>query len=101
LTGENVGVRVTYVLVVQLPAEGVASFQRYESAVLPLLAEHHGTLERRLQTQDHQTEVHVVSFPSIDYFERYRNDPRRVGHSHLLQESNARVEIYAMSDVTA
>jgi hypothetical protein len=45
LTGENVGMRVTYVLVIQLPAEGVASFQRYESAVLPLLAENRGTLE--------------------------------------------------------
>jgi hypothetical protein len=90
-------VRVTYVLVVQVPAEGVASFQRYESAVLPLLAEHQGALERRLRSHDQQTEVHVVSFPSIEHFERYRNDPRRVDQSHLLEESNALVEIYATS----
>ena len=63
-TGENVGVPVTYVLVVRLPADGVASFQRYESAVLPILSEHDGTLERRLQGHDQQTEVHVVS-PSL------------------------------------
>lgn len=43
-------VRVTYVLVARLPAEGVTSFRRYESAVLPLLAKHDGSLERRLRS---------------------------------------------------
>jgi hypothetical protein len=33
------GVRVTYLLVVHLPVDGVHSFQRYEAAVLPLLTE--------------------------------------------------------------
>ncbi len=46
--GDNCRVRVTYVLVIHGPAEGVELFQRYEAAVLPLLSEHGGALERRL-----------------------------------------------------
>lgn len=90
--------RVTYVLVVHLPADGVESFQRYETAVLPLLSDHQGTLERRLRSPDERTEVHLVTFPSRDHFETYRDDPRRAGHSSLLGESRARIELYEMSD---
>lgn len=92
--------RVTYVLVVHLPAGGVDSFQRYENAVLPLLAEHEGNLEQRLRSDDQLTEVHVLSFPSGAHFERYREDPRRDFHSHLLRESRADVELYEMSEVS-
>ena len=42
------GSPVVYVLVIHLPADGVESFQRYEAAVLPLLSDHQGRLERRL-----------------------------------------------------
>jgi hypothetical protein len=58
---------MVYVLVIRLPADGVESFQRYESAVLPLLSDHRGQLDRRLRSADEQTEVHLVSFPSADH----------------------------------
>ncbi|MBV9685214.1 MAG: hypothetical protein JO046_25695 [Solirubrobacterales bacterium] len=90
---------VTYVLVVRLPSAGVESFQRYEAAVLPLLAEYDGRLERRLQSSDQRTEVHVLSFPTAVRFEAYRSDPRRASHAHLLAAAQAQVELYEMSDV--
>ena len=54
--------RHTLVLIARVPVEGVASFQEYESAVLPLLSEFGGLLERRLRNSDGTVEVHIVSF---------------------------------------
>jgi len=96
---QNAPVRVTYVRIAHLPAKGVDSFQRYEMAVLPLLADHQGRLERRLRTAEEQTEVHLLSFPSEEHFLRYRDDPRRASHSSLLDEACARIELYKLSDV--
>jgi hypothetical protein len=90
---------LVYVLVIHLPADGVESFQRYEAAVLPLLSDHHGRLERRLRSADERTEVHLVSFPSAEHFESYRDDPRRAEQSHLLDEAHARIELYELIDV--
>jgi hypothetical protein len=92
-------VRVIYVLVVHVPSEGVDSFQRYELAVLPLLSEYEGSLERRLRSEDQQTEVHLVSFPSAEHFARYRDDPRQASHSRLLDEANAQIELYELREV--
>ena len=99
LVEENGDLRVVYVLVIHLPADGVESFQRYEAAVLPLLADHHGRLDRRLRSVDERTGVHLVSFPSADHFESYRNDPRRAEQSHLLDKAHARLELYELIDV--
>jgi hypothetical protein len=90
---------VIYALVIHVPSGGVDSFQRYELAVLPLLSEYEGSLERRLRSDDQQTEVHLVSFPSAEHFARYRGDPRRASHSRLLDEANAHIELYELRDV--
>src|ERR1019366_3742161 len=55
---------VTYLMLARLPADGAAAFDAYESAALPLLAEHGGHLERRLRTLDDRLEAHLVSFAS-------------------------------------
>jgi len=91
--------RVVYVLVIHIPADGVQIFQRYESAVLALLPDHQGRLDRRLRSEDQRTEVHLVTFPSVEHFESYRNDPRRAEQSHLLETSGARIELYDVADV--
>lgn len=91
--------RVVYVLVIHLPADGVEVFQRYEAAVLALLPDHQGRLDRRLRSEDQRTEVHLVTFPSVEHFESYRNDPRRAEQTHLLEASGARIELYDVTDV--
>ena len=90
---------LTFVVVARIPAGGVASFQRYEDAVLPLLAEHGGRLERRLRGAVGEVEVHVVSFASADGFAAYRADPRRERHAQLLAASGAQVEVLEVEDV--
>ena len=76
--------RVTTVLVARIPPEGIVDFRAYEDAVLPLLPEYNGRLERRLRNQDGTVEMHIVSFASEADFQNYRNDPRRTTQVWLL-----------------
>ena len=91
---------VTRVLIARIPAEGVADFRAYEDAVLPLLLEHNGRLERRLRNHDGTVEMHIVSFASEADFQNYRNDPRRTAQASLLKKSSAMMERLAMTDVS-
>ena len=55
---------ITFALIARIPAEGVADFTAYEDAVLPLLSEFNGRLERRLRNSDGTIEMHIVGFAS-------------------------------------
>ena len=91
---------VTFVLIARIPAKGVEDFRAYEDAVLPLLPEFKGRLERRLQNPDGTVEVHIVSFASDADFQNYRNDPRRVAQARLLEKSSATLELLPMANVS-
>jgi hypothetical protein len=52
---------VTFVLIFRIPTEGVEDFRAYEEAVLPLLPEFNGRLERRLRNPDGTVEMHIVA----------------------------------------
>jgi hypothetical protein len=86
-------------MVARIREAGVADYQRYERAVLPVLADHGGRLERRLRTADALIEVHVVSFPSPAAFAAYRADDRCVAARPSLVASGAEVELLTVSDV--
>ena len=92
--------RVTFVLTVRIPADGVEDFRAYEDAVLPLLPDFNGRLERRLRNLDGTIETHIVSFASDVDFQNYRNDPRRTAQAWLLEKSSAKVELFPMADVS-
>jgi hypothetical protein len=91
---------VTFVLIARLPAEGIEAFRAYEDAVLPLLSEFNGRLERRLRNADGTVEVHIVSFASDADFQNYRNDPRRMTQASLLEKSSAKLELLPMANVS-
>lgn len=90
---------VTYLMLARLPEGRLSAFDAYETAVLPLLAEHGGRLERRLRTLDDRVEAHLVSFPSDEDFAAYRGDPRRSSAAPLLESSGAAIELLAVRDV--
>jgi antibiotic biosynthesis monooxygenase (ABM) superfamily enzyme len=92
--------RVTFVLIVRIPPEGIEDFQAYENAVLPLLSEFNGRLERRLRSPDGTVEMHIVSFASDADFHNYRNDPRRTAQAWLLEKSSAKRESFPMTNVS-
>jgi hypothetical protein len=91
---------VTIVLIARIPAEGIGDFRTYEDAVLPLLPEFNGRLERRLRNRDGTVEVHIVSFASEADFQNYRNDPRRTAQAPLLKKSSAILERLPMTNVS-
>jgi hypothetical protein len=91
---------VTVVLIARIPPEGIADFRAYEAAVLPLLPEFNGRLERRLRNQDGTIEIHVVSFASEADFQNYRNDPRRTAQASVLKKSSAMLESMPMTNVS-
>ncbi|MEU6575558.1 hypothetical protein [Streptomyces sp. NPDC046805] len=90
---------VTYLMIARLPEGGLRDFDAYERAVLPLLAEYDGRLERRLRTPDDRVEAHLVTFPGDDDFAAYRADPRRSSAAPLLESSGATIELLAVRDV--
>jgi len=90
---------VTSVLIVRIPTEGIEDFRAYEDAVLPLLPEFNGCLERRLRNQDGTIEIHIVSFASDADRQNYRNDPRRTAQAWLLEKSAAKLELLPMWNV--
>ena len=90
---------VTLCAIFRIPAAGKDAFQAYENAVLPLLADHGGTLQRRLRTEDGGAEVHVIWFPSASHLDAYRADPRRSAHAGLFDASGAAAEVLTVADV--
>jgi hypothetical protein len=91
---------VTFVLIVRTPTEGIEDFRAYEDAVLPLLPEFNGRLERRLRNPEGTIEMHIISFASDVDFQNYRNDPRRTEKAWLLERSSAKLELLPMANVS-
>jgi len=91
---------VTFVLIVRIPTEGIEDFRAYEEAVLPLLPEFNGRLERRLRNPEGTVEMHIISFASDADRQNYRNDPRRTAQAWLLEKSCAKLELLPMADVS-
>ncbi|MGY1916184.1 hypothetical protein [Blastococcus sp. SYSU DS0973] len=91
--------RLTIVMVADIPSGADAGFQAYESAVLPLLPRHGGRLERRLRTGDALTEVHIVSFASHDGFASYLADEERQSHKGLLDGLGVTQRVLLVDDV--
>src|SRR4051812_5674116 len=91
---------VTFALIVRIPSEGFEDFRAYEDAVLPLLPEFNGRLERRLRNPEGTIEIHIVSFASDTDFQNYRNDPRRAAQAWLLERSAAKLELIPTTDIS-
>ncbi|MEO3771430.1 hypothetical protein [Micromonospora sp. B9E7] len=68
---------LTLVAIVEFAAGAETAGQRYEDAVLALLARHGGHLDRRLHGTDGQTEVQVIRFDSRAGYESFLADPDR------------------------
>jgi uncharacterized protein (DUF1330 family) len=90
---------VTYVLIAEVPADGVDVFREYESLVLPLLAAHGGRLDRRLRSGDGHREIHIVWFPDSEALDAFRADPRRQQVGHLLELSRASTDLFVVEEV--
>ena len=77
-----------------------STFHLFEDNVLPLLHHHNGELLYRVRPSASEVvatalgnpyEIHLVCFPDRKSFEEYRDDPQRLQHMHLKDQSVDRV----------
>jgi hypothetical protein len=87
------------VVQIDLTFADLAAFERYEAAVLPLLADHGGVLEQRLRAVDGSSETHVIGFVSPEGFEAYLADPRRTVHAQAFALSGAKAIRWEVGDI--
>jgi hypothetical protein len=87
------------VAVIDVPADGVQAFRRYEATVVAMMARYGGVMEQRLASDDGTFEIHVLSFPSRREFDRYLADPLRSGARDILETSGAQVRVEAVVPV--
>jgi hypothetical protein len=90
---------VTLCAIFRVPASGLDDFLAYEDAVLPLLADHGGVLQRRLRSEGGDAEIHVIWFASQAHFDAYRADPRRLAQADRLGGSGSVAEVLVVRDV--
>ena len=76
------------------------TFHAFEDSVLPLLQRYGGELVYRVRppkpavietTMGYPYEIHVVTFPTENDFWAYRDDPQRLAHTSLKDQSVSRV----------
>lgn len=84
---------------ITVPESGIESFRKYETIVLPLLAEHGGTLVGQYRTESGTEEFHNVEFAAEEGFDQFGQDPRRLAASPIWDESGASATITEIFDV--
>lgn len=84
---------IHYVATFDLAAADLHAFEEYESEVLRLLVDHGGKLLIRLRGLQAATEIHVLRFESVDGYNGYLADGRRVALRPLFESSRAVVHV--------
>ncbi|QNF34473.1 DUF1330 domain-containing protein [Adhaeribacter swui] len=76
------------------------TFLKYEDQVLPLLPQYYGELVYRIRpdksnfvhaTDELPYEIHLLTFPTTQDFENFRQDPERLKHQPLFTKSVRKV----------
>lgn len=96
---ETTGTKVCFTALIYLYEGKEAIFYRYEDIVLPLMAAYGGKLISRTHiihkhTGDEPDEIHMISFESVEGFERYKADPIRRQHASLHSQSVRKTVLY-------
>ena len=72
------------------------TFHHFEDIAIPLIAKHNGHMLLRIRPGEHEAierdidqpyEIHLVSFPAEEDFERFSLDEERKRFLHLKEES--------------
>lgn len=71
-----------------------AAFHEFEDLAIPLISVYGGEVllrtrggEKIAGTMEQPYEIHMVSFPSAEHFDRFREDDSRKAFLHLKEES--------------
>jgi uncharacterized protein (DUF1330 family) len=86
------------VAIVEMTPEHEEAGQRYENAVLALLDQHGGSVERRLRSADSATEVHVIRFRSRAGYHSFMIDPARLAYRDELRHAAPTTRVIEVHD---
>jgi len=76
----TVSIRLTLVVLLSIDPERADEFEQFESSAATIMKRYGGKIERRVRFESpddssRPQELHVVTFPDHESFERYRRDP--------------------------
>lgn len=87
------------VAIVEMAPGHTDAGQQYEDAVLGLLSQHGGSVERRMRDTESATEVHVIRFASRAGYESFMADPERFGHRDRLGPAAPTTRVIEVHDL--
>lgn len=92
------------VLEVYLKDGQQTNFEDYERKVLPLLANYGGSLVSAIRPSSKiagtPDELHVITFPSKEAFEAYKQNPKRAEFSPIFQQAVEKVRLIEGEDIS-
>jgi antibiotic biosynthesis monooxygenase (ABM) superfamily enzyme len=93
--------RITLVATITVRMDAKESFHAFEDAAAGNMSDYGGALERRIVIEvDASTfkEVHIVTFPGMETYLQYQNDPRLAQVRPLRQASVVATELLTGTD---
>jgi hypothetical protein len=90
---------IRFLVQIDLAEADLPAFEAYERAMLALMPEHGGVLERRLRSVDGAVETHLLAFSSAEAFEGYLSDPRRTAMAPVWQACGAEATRWEVTEI--
>jgi len=96
--------KLTLVAALYIHAGHEAEFEQFETQAAAIMRRHGGAVERRIgfanaAGDENPHEVHVVTFPDEQSFERYRNDPDLSALADLRSRAIRKTTIWRGEDL--
>src|SRR5579864_7929395 len=98
--------KITIVAVLFIHPGREAEFEQFETAAESIMQRYGGGLERRIsfaasEDSSHPHEVHIVTFPDRESFERYRTDPELQALADLRAHAIRQTTAWVGSDLSS
>jgi hypothetical protein len=85
--------------VIDVAPADIERFRVYEEIVLGLLERHGGRLERRLRSDDGESEIHLIEFADPAGYTAYLADPERAAAQRLVDGAEMTARAFVVDDV--
>jgi uncharacterized protein (DUF1330 family) len=98
------GTKLTIVAALYIHAGYEAEFEQFETQAASIMRRYGGAVERRIgfanaAGDENPHEVHVVTFPNEQSFERYRSDPDLLALADLRNRAIRKTTIWRGQDL--
>jgi hypothetical protein len=85
--------------VIDIAPADIERFRVYEEVVLGLLERHGGRIQRRLRSEDGESEIHLIEFADPAGYTAYLSDPERAAAQRLIEGAELTQRGFVVDDV--